>query len=58
LIRFGFKNDGLSIEAVIKKDFIRWKILETRVSKDETVVNVSDVSDEQVVIGQDLLEIN
>jgi hypothetical protein len=32
--------------------------LESSISKDESIVNVADVSDEQVVIGQNLFEIH
>ena len=51
-------NNRFSIEAFIEKNFIRWEILESSISKDESIVNVADVSDEQVVIGQNLFEID
>ena len=46
LVRFRFQEDGLSIEAFVKTDFIGWKLLEARVAKDESVVHIADVFDE------------
>ena len=46
LIRFRFEDDGFSIESIIQEDFIRWEASETFVSKDETIVDVADVTDE------------
>ena len=56
LVRFSFKNDGFSVEAIIEKDFIWCKFCEAFVSKNETVVDVADVADEQVVVGKKLIE--
>ena len=61
MIRFSFKNDkndGFSIEAFIEQDFVWLKILGSRISKDEPVVNVADMFDKQIMIGQHLFEID
>jgi len=58
LIGFSFKNDGLSIETFTKQNFIWWKVLEAGIAKDESVVDVSDMFDEQIVVGQHLFEID
>jgi len=41
LVRFSLKNDGFPIETFIKKDVIWWKILETGIAKDESVINIA-----------------
>ena len=46
LVRFSFENDGFAVETIIKKDFIWCKCSEAFVTKDETVVDISDVADE------------
>ena len=46
LIWFGFQDDGFSIEAFIQQYFIWWKISKTRITKDEAVINISDMSEE------------
>ena len=56
LVRFRFKNDGFPVETIIEKDFIRCKFCEAFGSKNETVVDVADVADEQVVVGKKLIE--
>ena len=58
LIWFGFKDDGFSIEPIVKKDFVWSKVSEAFVPEDETVVDVTDrdVSDKQVVVGKELME--
>ena len=38
-------DDGFSIEAFIEKDFVWGKLPETRVSKNEAIVNVSNMFD-------------
>ena len=61
MIRLSFKNDkndGFSIEAFIEQDFVWLKILGPRISKDEPVVNVADMFDKQIMIGQHLFEID
>jgi len=58
LVRFHFQDDGLSIEAFLKKDFIGWKLLEARVAKDESVVHIADVFDEEMMVGKELVEVD
>ena len=58
LIRFSFENDGFSVETIIQEDFIWCKCSEAFVTKDETVVDISDVTDEKVVVGEKLIEGN
>ena len=56
LIWFGFKDDRFSIESIVKKNFVWSKVSEAFVSEDETVVDVTDVSDKQVVVGKELMK--
>ena len=58
LIWFSFKDDGFSIKTIIEEDFIWGKFDEAFVSKDETVVDIADVADEQVMVGKKLVEGN
>ena len=58
LIWFGFEDDGFSIESVVKEDFIWCQCSEAFVSKYETIVNVTDVSNEQMMVGEKLMEGN
>ena len=37
-----------------KKDFIGWKLLEARVAKNESVVHIADVFDEEMMVGKEL----
>jgi hypothetical protein len=41
-----------------KKDFIGWKLLEARVAKDESVVHIADVFDEEMMVGKELVEVD
>ena len=45
LVWLSFEDDGFSIEAFIEKDFVWGKLPETRVSKNEAIVNVSNMFD-------------
>ena len=56
LVRFCLENDGFSVEAFVQEDFIWCKCSEALVTKDQTIVNISDVSNEQMMIGEDLVE--
>ena len=58
LIRFGFEDDGFSVEIFIKQHFIWWEASKARIPKHEAVVHISDAANEQVVIGKDLLEVD
>ena len=58
LIWFSFKDDGFAVEAIIKKDFIWREMLKSRITKDESVVHISNVFDKKVVVSQDLFEID
>ena len=58
LVWFGFKDDGLAIETFVQKDLIWREMLKPRVSKDESIVNISDVFDEEVMVGKDLFEVD
>ena len=54
LVRFSLKNDGFSIETIVKKDFIRCHFCKAFVTKDQTIVNITDVPNEQMVVGYDV----
>ena len=56
LARFCLENDGFSVEAFVQEDFIWCKCSEALVTKDQTIVNISDVSNEQMMIGENLVE--
>ena len=58
LVRFSLKNDGFSIESVVQEDFIWCQCSEAFVSKYEAIVNISDVSNEQMMVGEKLMEGN
>ena len=58
LVRFCLKNDGFSIESVVQEDFIWCQCSEAFVSKYEAIVNISDVSNEQMMVGEKLMEGN
>ena len=58
LVRFGFKHNWLSIQAIIEEDFIWWEITKATISKNQAVVHIPDVSDEEVVVCENLLEVN
>ena len=58
LIRFGFEDDGFPVETFIKQHFIWWEASKARIPKHEAVVHISDVANEQVVIGKDLFEVD
>ena len=58
LVWFSFKDDGFSIESFIEKDFVWGKLPETRVSKNEAIVDVSNVFDKKVMVGKDLFEVD
>ena len=54
LVRFSLEDDGFAIEAIVKKNFIWCKVCEAFVSKYQTIVNIADVSDEQMMVGEGL----
>ena len=58
LVWFCLEDDGFSVESIIKKNFIWSKVSEAFVSKDEAIVDVADVTDEQMVVGKELMECN
>ena len=56
LVWFRFEDDEVSIESIIQKDLVWRKRGEAFVSEDKTIVNISDMLDEQVMIGKKLVE--
>ena len=50
LVRFSLGHSWLAIEAFIEEDFVWWQVTETSVAQNQTVVDIADVSNEQVVI--------
>ena len=52
MIWFGFEDDRFAIESVIQEDFVWRKCGEAFISENETVVDIADMSNEQVVIGK------
>ena len=56
LVRFRLENDGFSVESFVQEDFVWCKCSEALVTKYETIVNISDVSNEQMMIGEELVE--
>ena len=56
LIWFCFEDDGFSIEPIVKRDFIWSKVSEAFVSEDETIVDITYVTNEQMVVGKKLME--
>jgi hypothetical protein len=56
LVRFSFKDDRFSVETIVKKDFIWGERSKASVSNDEAIVNISDMLDEQMMIGEKLVE--
>ena len=54
LVRFSLQNDGFSIKTIVKKDFIRRHFCKAFVTKDQTIVNITDVPNEQMVVGYDV----
>ena len=45
LVWLSFEDDGFSIEAFVEEDFLWGKLLETRVSENEAIVDVSNMFD-------------
>ena len=58
MIGFSFEDDGFSIETFIEQDLVWCEVFETDISKDESVVDVSNTFDEQVVVGKNLFEVD
>ena len=56
LVRFRLEDDGFSVESFVQEDFIWCKCSEALVSKYETIVYISDVSNEQMMIVEKLME--
>ena len=54
LVRFCLEDNGFPVEAVVQENFIWRKFSEAFVTKNQTIVNISDVSNEQMMIGEDL----
>ena len=54
LVRFSLENDGFSVEAIVEKNFVGCQFCEAFVTEDQTIVNISDVSNEQMVVRQEL----
>ena len=46
LVRFCLEDDGFSVEAVVEKNFIGCQFCEAFVTEDQTIVNISDVTNE------------
>ena len=51
LVRFSLEDDGFSVETIVKKNFIGCKFGEAFVSKDQTIVNIANVPNEQMMVG-------
>ena len=58
LIRFRFQHDEFPIEAFVQEDFIRWKVTKAGVSQDQAIVDIPNVSDKEVVVGEDCFEVD
>ena len=58
LVRFRLENDGFSVESFVQEDFIWCECSEAFVSKYESIVYIADVSNEQMMIGEKLMEGN
>jgi hypothetical protein len=56
LVRFSLENDGFSVEAIVEKNFVGCQFCEAFVTKDQTIVNIADVSNEQMMIRENLVE--
>ena len=56
LVRFRLENDGFSVQSFVQEDFIWCKCSEALVTKYGTIVSISDVSNEQKMIGEELVE--
>ena len=54
MVRFSLEDDGFAIEAIVKKNFIWCKVCEAFVSKYQTIVNIADMPDEQMMVGKGL----
>ena len=57
MIGFSFEDDGFSIETFIEQDLVWCEVFETDISKDESVVDVSNMFDEQVVLERICLKL-
>ena len=53
LARLSFKDNGFSIEAVVQEDFVWRQHMDLRVAQDESMVHISDVTCEKVMVGED-----
>ena len=58
LVRLGFKHNWLAIEAIIEEDVKWWEITKVMVAKNQAVVHIPDVADEEVMVCETLFEIN
>ena len=56
LVSLCLEDDGFSIEAVVEENFIGYQFCEALVTEDQTIVNISDVSNEQMVVWKNLAE--
>ena len=56
LIWFCFKNDGFSVKAIVQEHFIGSEISESPITKHQSVVDVSNVSNEEVMVGKELVK--
>ena len=57
LVRFSFQDNGFPIEAIVQQDFIRWQSVDTGVTKNEPIVHVADVTNEEMVILKNGFEV-
>ena len=53
LVRFCLKHNGFAIEAFIKEDFVWGQVTETSIAQNEPVVNIADMSNEEVVVFEE-----
>ena len=57
LVWFRFQHNWTTIETIIPEDLVRMQLLKTFVSEDQSIVEITNVTDEQVVIARGLLKL-
>jgi hypothetical protein len=58
LVWFRIQHNWTTIETIIQEDLVRMQLLKTFVSEDQSIVDIPNVTDEQVVIAQGRFEID
>ena len=51
LVWFRIQHNWTTIETIIQEDLVRMQLLKTFVSEDQSIVDIPNVTDEQVVIA-------